>query len=532
MLAYFLIGIFPFAHYETDAMGVITGCKYMIDNAFFSANYYSYGFEMQPGIYFWVTSIDNLFVKNLIFSYSFISAFFGIGFLFSSIYFIWLITKINYFIIGIILLLFQEMSSAWYYMNSATGAAFFLILGLIFVLKNSSLKNHLLSAIALSLALWTRFDVIICCPIVFFLLYQKNLVNRLYISFIIGSITAILTFILYELSSTSLLDLIQSNIKGNGIGFGDNVATAGGIAFSQLMRTLLGFFSFFILLGIITGSWLVFKKKQYDILLIVFVPLLLFIVLLRGNITAGKHLLYYIPFLAIPVVVSVTQMTTKLFWLTMIPLFVLQYVIGFQVFLQSHPYISKSYSTVYPTPTIYKISTLSSLPTPIDSASIVIGGGMKLSTADEMLLSSGVLYSPIMWNQLKNESKTIFQTLSHFINNYTKDTLYITVSQGGAYPFKNFLFLEGFMLQNPEGTRYQWGIHYQYIWKKGHKYIIVSQSEYPKVFESYMKKLQSVSFPEYLHIAFWDWERGFVQVDNKYKLSINAASYLFKNSKE
>ena len=262
-LLYFLTGLFPFTHYETDAMGVVAGCKHIIDTGVFSANYYTYSFEMQPGIYFWIILVHKIFGTNLVVTYSIISAFFGVASLFISAYFISIITKANYYLIGIVLLLFQEMYSSWYYMNSATGAAFFLILGLTVVANTSSHYTYrfLLSASLLALSAWIRFDVVIVFPAVILLIKSDNLKKKFIWACIIGVITVFLMNYLYGLSHVSLYALFSENAGGNGIQIADNLKTSGGLFSSQMMRSIIGFFSILILFLMSVGSFYLYKKK-------------------------------------------------------------------------------------------------------------------------------------------------------------------------------------------------------------------------------------------------------------------------------
>jgi hypothetical protein len=161
---------------------------------------------------------------------------------------------------------------------------------------------------------------------------------------------------------------------------------------------------------------------------------------------------------------------------------------------------------------------------------IVIGGGTKLATSDEMLLSSGILFSPIMWHQLKRDSEADYEAIKNYVTTFKDDTLHITTSQGGVYPVKNFLYLIGYTIINPESKLYKWGLDYQYIWKKNNKIVIVDQATYSKEgYDQYISKLSSFRYKRYLHIAFWDWERWYLNRYNKFSGRLNYVGYLFVN---
>lgn len=534
LLAYTCIGVFPFAHYETDALGIISGCKNIIETGIFKANYYTYSFEMQPGIYFFVILISKVFGLNLVSAYSLVSSIFGIGFFLLSTYFVSKLTNVTFALAGLLLFLFQESYSAWYYMNSATGAAVFMMAGLLCLLYKTNFVQILVSSILLSLAAWIRFDIVLVFPVIFFLVDTENLLSKLKLSFALAALFLIFTSTFYYLSNLSLFELITQGVGGNSISFSDNFKTSGGAFSSQMTRSFIGFFSVLILFLIGLGTTLIYQKKLYKLLAITYVPFIIFLFILKGNITAGKHLLYYFPFFAIPVVFLLNTDTfgvrkvIKYAGTGLIAfLFFIQYMVGFQFFPTSHPYIAEKYSSQYPTPTYASLLKLRFEHGSLDSLAFVLGGGMKLPTADEMLLSSGIVHSPIMWYQLKQESNIIYTSLAKFVIDFPEDTLYITASQGGGYPIKNILYLEGFELTNPESDTYQWAAAYEYVWKKNTKTVIVNQGEYPKDYDLYMEKIKSTKCRKFLHLAFWDWERWYINKSNAFSHKVNDASYLF-----
>lgn len=534
LFTYTCIGVFPFAHYETDALGVVSGCKNIIETGVFKSNYFTYSFEMQPGIYFFVILTSKILGLNLMISYSLLSALFGIGFFLLSTYFVSKLTNVTFALVGLLFLLFQESYSAWYYMNSATGAAFFMMAGLLCLLQKTNFVQIVFSSVLLSLAAWIRFDVVLVFPIALFLLDSEKLTSNLKLSFTLLALFFVFTSTLFYLSNLSLLKLITQGMGGNGISFSDNFKSSGGVFSSQMVRSFVGFFSVLILFLITIGTKLLYQKKRYKLLAITYLPFIIFLFILKGNITAGKHLLYYFPFLGIPVAFLITAETYKaervLKYVSVgliVFLFSIQYMVGFQIFPTSHPYIAEKYSSVYPTPTYVPLATLTFKRGPLDSLSVVAGSGMKLATADEMLLSSGIIYAPIMWYQLKQESKVIYNSLAQFVNDYPEDTLCISASQGGGYSIKNVLYLEGFELTNPESETYQWAAAYEYIWKKNSKIVIVNQGEYPKDYQLYMNKLRSLKYRKFLHLAFWDWERWYLNKSKIFSYKINNASYLF-----
>ena len=214
---------------------------------------------------------------------------------------------------------------------------------------------------------------------------------------------------------------------------------------------------------------------------------------------------------------------------TIVILLLLQYFIGIQIYLKNYPYIQKDYSTLKPYPTYFNLLSYAPSKEKIEKIMLDIGGGFKLSTSDEMFLSSGIFYSPIMWNNLKQSSGEDYKLLGNYINSMSEDTLYITTSQGGIYPLKNILYLNNFKLINP-GSSYSWGGDtYIYIWNRNNKYIIIEQATYPKEYDKYIDRLRKTKHKKFLHIAFWDWERWYINMEKRFSEKINNVAYLYVN---
>ncbi|SOD81251.1 hypothetical protein [Spirosoma fluviale] len=533
LFGYFSIGVFPFALYETDALGVIAGCKKILETGRFEENYYTYNFQTQPGIYFWVITIHKVVQISLVTAYSAISALFGIGFVLLSAYFLSRCIRVSFFVSTVSLFIFQEVYSAWYYMNSATGAAFFMMAAFVLILSGNRPIRFIVSGILLALSAWTRFDVIILFPVIIILVPHKSI----WVKFIRAAITfftfLVAIFILCYLSNATNV-LLEAMNGGGSLSFVDNQKTASSFFTSQFIRAFAGCFSILSLVLIAWGLWLLKINKDIRVFFIFLVPVFLFLLFIAKHVVAGKHLLYYIPFFAIPVTYTFKWFITANFSkrLTFIgivlPFFLLQYVLGIRVSLPSHPYVNEPYVSVKPEPTIFSLGTINVPLNVADSITFVIGCGTKLSTSDEMLLSSGILFSPLMWYKLKQESQVEYNSISELINSTNEDTLHMTTSQGGVYPVKNLLYLNGFTLTNPENKLYVWGLDYTYKWRKPGKVIIVDQATYPKdSYAKYVTKIRENKADVFTHIAFFDWERWYVNQYSQPHKKISNVAYQF-----
>ncbi|MGM9506796.1 hypothetical protein ACS5NO_03685 [Larkinella sp. GY13] len=532
---YFCIGIFPFTLYETDALDIISGCKWMIKEVKFEENYYTYNFQSQPGIFFWVIVTYKLLNINLIEAYCFVSALFGFLFLILSSYFVSQLLYFSFAYSLLSLLLFQEIFSACFYMNSATGAAFFMMAAFVLILNRNSFFRCILASILLALSAWTRFDVIVAFPVIFLLIRANNFKERVILTLYIFIIFFLFVGLLFYTSNAR--NILEDIFHGAGsLSFMENQKTAQSFFSSQFARSIIGCFSILVLTLIVYGTYLIIRCKEWKLLGLYLLPILFFMLILGARVVAGKHILYYTPFLAFPVIYVFKHIiktgyayNKKLLFIISMAFF-FQYIIGFQFLFSSHPYSNDGYVSIKPYPIFSTLLSFRSNIKGLDSLKIVIGGGTKLSTSDEMLLSSGILFSPLMWHQLKRNSEADYKAIADYVTTFNDDTLHITTSQGGVYPVKNILYLSGYTILNPESKLYIWGLDHQYVWKKNNKIVIVDQATYSKEsYEQYISKLTSFRYKRYLHIAFWDWERWYLNRHGKFFGRLHHVGYLFLN---
>lgn len=523
---YFSLGIIPFAPYEEDSLGVIMGSKRIIETGIFTAHDLSYGFQMQPGTYFWIVILSKISGLSVLYCYSIVSAFFGISFLFLSILFLQKVTTLSFFVCGLILLLFQETYSAWYYCNSAVIAGAFMMLGFYFLLRHNSVYYLLLAGVSLGVAAWSRADILIIYPVSLFLIMAKSWRERILKTTFLAIVTVIISWLLYFLSNLSFWSLIsEMDAAKNTFTLAYNSKSTLGIFWSETIRSYIGFFSILIIFLVTSGIVTLVKKKLWNYLAVLLTPVLMFVMILKGNVTSSKHLYYLLPFLAIPILINFrylkefSKKTKKTFIFASFSLFVIQYILGLQLFFNTNPYIGKDYASVSPVPTYLELLKCKISKSPIDSAKLVIGGGMKLATADEMMLSSGILFSPIMWNNLKKQCNYNINGLKHFINSYTKDSLNIFTTQGSnVYVSYVLSDLDYFLKTRSDKLN---------IWEKNGEKIFVYYAFYPKKINEYTRLMISNNLKGAIFVPYWDWEKYFVQNNSLKYTRVNDITCFF-----
>lgn len=262
VFTYLLIGIFPFEYYETDALGITSGVQKIKELKKFGANFYTYNYNVQIGIYFWVYLIHNLCSFSIKISASLVSALFGILFYLFSALFISRTLRINFYFSALCLLLFQEIYSSWYYINAATPAAFFMIIGLHSTLITQKFWRIVFVAVFFGIAAWSKLDVMITFLVIIFLLPGKSVLNRFWESTMIALLTIVFLLILSYASNATIISELLSGSKGGSLSFTENQKTAESLIYSQIFKTLIGYFTILIVFCLSLGTYEVLRQKK------------------------------------------------------------------------------------------------------------------------------------------------------------------------------------------------------------------------------------------------------------------------------
>ena len=421
-------------------------------------------------------------------------------------------------------------------MNSATGAAFFMMAAFCVVYNQNTPTRLIGGGLLLALAAWTRLDVVVAFPVVALLLSAGTVRSRIgHTALVFAAFAVALTVLCWVSNAHNVLrEVLQG---GSSLSFTDNQRMAGSFVSSQFVRVLVGYFSVLTVLLIVHGTWHLIRAERWHLLSIYLLPVCLFIILLGGRLVAGKHLLYYTPFFAIPVLVSCQQLygwgvwRGSLLFKALLVVAALQYVVGVQVAFAAYPYSNKPYASVRPYPTVYTLATVPSPIRQLDRTRFVFGGGTKLATADELLLSSGIMFAPLMWSQLKQDTEADYAAIQNYLASFRGDTLHITTSQSSAYPIKNLLYLSDYQILKAGPVAYGSDATYQRTWRKNGRVVMVDQSVYPKKdYPAYIQKLAANPYPAYLHIALWDWERWYLHRYNRHTDTLRHVGYFFGKS--
>jgi len=531
---YFCIGMIPFVQFESDAIGIANGCERIINTGNFAENEFSYSYHMQSGTYFFITLLQRLTGLNAFICYSILSAFFSIVFYIFATIFLSRFIGISVPIAGLILLFFQEIYSIGYYTNSTVIAGAFFIVAFLFLYTIR--KNYIIpiSGLLMALAMWSRVDVLFIFPVSFLLIYKGKFIKALIKSLVLGAITVSCGLFLMYLSNANISGFLwyHDALYGTFFKASGNL----GIFDIFVVRTHIAFFSILLVVFIVIGLIRIIRDKKWILIAAFFVSIMFHYIFRWNNAPASKHLFYYIPFLALPLAYIVKNFhlfkkKSKIFLVSVFLItFASQYIIGIQVFFKSMPWMRYEYALTRPSPTIINFFESDLKKYGIEKFRVVLGGGTKLPTSDEIMLTSGILFSPLMWNNMKSRLKKSFKILTDFIKKYPDDKVYISVSQSSSPYVFNVLFNSGYDWIEDEINYKKTTQIFRFL--KDKKLIIIFKSKFERNYKSFEDNFSKIRSSRNIHVSTWDWENYILRQNAKNYYVICDIAYLIKKDEE
>lgn len=516
---YYLIGIFPITRFETDSVAIANACEEMIQSGRFEENVLGHSYDMQTGTYFLTVYFAKIFGLSAFDSYSVLTI------IFSFVYWIFLflllrkITNANPVVIIIILFLFQEISILSYYANSAVMAsAFWMIAFYILWIRNDNI-SFIISSLLLSLAMWFRVDVAFAFPSVLLLFYMKNntVAPSLIKAFILAILVVFTNLFLMYLMNANLAGIFQyTETHGELFSTEHNI----GLLDLHVIKAHAAYFSALLLFLIFVGIVFLLVKKNFTPVLFLISGVIFYYLLGINNTIAPKHLSYFTFFWCVIILMGLNYykilkpFTKKLLISIGILLFFTQYLIGVRVDIGSIPYQFDRYSTLNPEPTLLSLGSIELNKSSVQNIEVVIGAGTKISTADELSASSGLIFSPIMWNMQKEGLYESFNKLSDIIHFSKEDTLFLIVADGSTQ----------FVINNLLSNDFRWvekvidfssDLHQFTFIKTGSPTIKVTRHTLNKNnFDEFLKGFENVKSSNRYFVFIWDWQNYYTQQMN------------------
>ncbi|MCF8296008.1 MAG: hypothetical protein K9J13_00565 [Saprospiraceae bacterium] len=502
MFLWFFSGVFPITRFESDSMGICNGCYEIINSGDWGANFFSYSYDMQAGTYWFIIIFMKLLALPASVVYSILSAIFGILCLILISNLISKILNKDFILILLVLFLFQEVYSISFYANSTVFAAFFWLLTFNIVYSGKGKWVYPIAVILLAVAFWCRVDVAFAMTGILPLLWLKiDLKRAIIISLIIGICTVCLGLLLMYLSNVNIQGFLQYSNLG-----GITYRSSSDIGFLNIisLKSHFAFFSALVILLVIIGLFILLREKQFKLVLLILIPTTIYYMFNLNFTWAAKHLYYYSIFWAIPVVYAVHySLKNKIMRLIIVVVFVLQYLVGWQVNFKSLPWQFKDYAVLYPEPEYTKLVNFPISLSKISEINLVLGSGTKIPTADEMMMSSGLVFSPLMWKNLKTKYKNSFNYLEEQLD-MQLPVFYISTSQSSNQHILNVLLENGWSYLPDETAKY--GFDKWHDFQKENRIAKVYISNFDRDTDNFMTNFAKLGQSEFHHIAIWDWE--------------------------
>lgn len=405
-LAWMCIGIFPLHCYESDSMHTIAGCYTLLNQGFTIPPIYSYEYHMQPLIYYLVAGMSYLFsFLSCEEMFCLLTGIAAILTILVSIRFVYRITGIRREYILFALFLLPESVAIGMYPNTAIFAMLPFMLAL-----NYFLSRRLIPAIAwMCLAPLFRIDILMVYPVILFIfLWQKDTfitaLKKSLLSAVI--IVAVLVVCYWGLQANPLDSTLKGYEEWNGrVGIPEHIYAI------LTFYTALGFLLFPL------GIYRMFKQKQWYLLLLILVPVLLNHFVYRKMGCATKHYLYILPFVASAVGVALTFLVewlrNKIVLRYLFVAFLLIFLLGsIRLDLPGRPWRDMSQSEAHTGPCL----TLRRFSVGSYGVSIGLGAGFIVSSADEKMLMSGNLFYPLCIHNIKKARMQVRQLAFEYLS--------------------------------------------------------------------------------------------------------------------
>lgn len=443
---YLAIGMYPISPIEGDGTAIANGATHLAADGL-DAISSVYRYPAQPGTYIVVASLHRLLGVSSLVVFSVLSAVCSICFVFLSAAILLKLFDHPFYSCGMIVLLFQESFSGGYYANSTVIAAAVFMFGTYILTFSATPFRLLIGAIFLAIGVWIRLDVVLIFPAILLILYRIAWGRSLFpLLIVVGVVCFFCTVAIYA-SRVSINDIFLAGRSH----LAERSARTQGLGIPLIgtpdVKSYLSFFSLLILFLQALGIAIILKQQRWYILGLFLAGVVPFYLIFSGVVSSPKYLYYLIPFFSIPLVslaMSVTnrpRRTRVVILASGISLFILQYVIGLRAYFADKQYIEQSYSLARSHPTLVTLLGLAFEESSIQGASIVIGAGTLINTADNIRLSSGIAFSPLTWNHQKRLLNKELEKFSDYLEIAKNEPVSILATQWDAQHLAHYILL-------------------------------------------------------------------------------------------
>jgi len=483
LLAYQITGIFPFYASECDGTAIAVGAM-QLSEAGWDSPVLWYRYDAQPGTYTLPRILHQLLGIDALWSLSLLSAVGALAFILVCADLVSRITKLLFPAAGLLLLSFQEVAAAGYYVNSNVLAGAFGVSALYTACRVRTTQSPLpfigMAGILLGLAGWMRCDVVLISPAFPFLLHKKSLRETLRNTAYLGMTSLAVFLLLFKVSGGQFSSLVGFT-HGHMVFDPDGTPNLG-IPFlgATDIKNHLAFFSGLNVFWILWGLVVLVSRKSWTTLAFCLAGILPLYGVYFGHLTTPKYLYYAVPFLVCLAGVGVWHIWNaprslrKIgLWVSLL-LFVGQYLLGLRVSFRSKPWVQD------PPPRLLQLIRLEREEGPIRQASLVLGAGSIINTDDGHRVPSGSLFFPSSWHRQKSLQCDAFRTLESHLNALPTDPVSLIAGSSRGWRILMYLLLKnGYHCVDTTETRFPPPSYPLYLsrWKKGNRSVFLAYKE-------------------------------------------------------
>lgn len=503
MIGWMFVGFFPIVNIEGDSAFYIAGCERLYQYGFTTPPDYIYEWDMQPLMAYLIVGIRSVVsFLNCEQIYCTITFILSTLYLFIASLFISKVTTLKWQYSFILLFLLPESYAISYYPNTAIPASLFAIMAFYSLLHNTKHADWIALALLIVAPLF-RVDILIVYPVVFPIFLTKyNSIKSLIYSVSYAILIVGILSILFPLLGADPLQTLNTFMGLNE----HNAQFTNGI--ESFLKINIAFFSVASVILLALGTYYCINQKKYLLLFLTYLPcVILYYIYFPFRGYATKHLQYILPFLGVLIAMSIINIQNyrKVHTFCIVLFIVLiQGFIGVSYRPASMPWISKEYAIMKPTPQLLSFDIGESN----HAATIGIGAGQVIPTADEQILVTGHFFHPFYWRQKKLNAKIERDKIETIISEIKSDTIHIFTTQASDWKLSQNLHTSGFKLSFNDKQK---------IFKSNDndKVIIVHyNSSIERNSNSFNDAFRNIK-PRPLYVVVdWDWQKYFL-LENK-----------------
>lgn len=444
-------GVFPLSCYETDAMHIIAGCNnYIAGEGKLIPPSYTYAYDMQPLVTLVVVGIKYVFAfltcEQI---YCLLTAIAAMFFAVGCMLFVCRVAGVRKEYALLSLFLIPETYACAYYPNTTTLAAALFVWGLLF-LKD---RKWAFAGLLLCISPLFRIDVLIVYPTILpLLILQGEHWKR---AFIRSAGYAVVVVAFTGLGCW----MLQANPLETLNSYG-SMNESGDFAFAVKFAVV----SFYTVLGVLLLPWglvIMTKAKQYKLLFLCLVPMVLLHFMFRNTGCATKHYLYLLPFVSIifaNALQSIYELKNKVLKYGICGAVILFLVISIRCDLPQNPWRNEQKSESHVGPILHVAKENKTKL----HLQVGIGAGQLIPTFDEYMLATGNLFYSFYIHTYKERKDSFRREAYELLKGKTYKLLLL--SWGECSWYVNLLLEDGWSIQTDETPH---GDHYGKLTKEG-----------------------------------------------------------------